>query len=74
MGKFEQAKIVGLREKESKKLLAIYPFEVKGSDEEIEKTVRDWYYKQSCQAEDQLLTAIVDTLTEQELKHNHGGK
>jgi hypothetical protein len=74
MGKFEQAGKVGLREKTSKKLLAVYPFEVKGSDEEIEKTVRDWYYKQSCQAEDQLLTAIVDTLTEQELKHSNGGK
>ncbi|MBP2636681.1 MAG: hypothetical protein H6Q72_2588 [Firmicutes bacterium] len=74
MGKFEQAGKVGLREKVSKKLIAIYPFQVKGSDEEIDKMVRDWYYKQSCQAEDQLLTAIVDTLTEQELKRGSGGK
>lgn len=31
MGKFEQAGKVGLREKMSKKLIAIYPFPVKGS-------------------------------------------
>lgn len=74
MGKFEQAGKVGLREKVSKKLIAVYPFPVQGSDAEIEKAVRDWYYKQSCQAEEQLRTAIVDTLNEQELTHSNKGK
>jgi len=68
MSKFESAKIIGLRDKTTKKLIAVYPYEVNGGDAEIEKVVRDWYYEQSCQAEDQLLTAYVDVLTENEIK------
>ena len=68
MGKFENADKIGLRDKTTKKLIAVYPFNTKGSDAEIEKVVRDWYYEQSCQAEDQLLTAYVDALTENEIK------
>ncbi|WP_094606277.1 hypothetical protein SPSIL_035340 [Sporomusa silvacetica DSM 10669] len=68
MGKFENAEKVGLRDKATKKLIAVYPFMAEGSDAEIEKIVRDWYYQQSCQAEDQLLTAYVDVLTEYEIK------
>lgn len=68
MGKFESAKNIGLREKTTKKLIAVYPYQVEGGDDEIEKVVRDWYYEQSCQAEDQLLTAYVDVLTENEIK------
>jgi hypothetical protein len=68
MGKFENAEKIGLRDKASDKLIAIYPFKAEGSDAEIDKAVRDWYYKQSCRAEDQLLTAYVDVLTEQEIK------
>ena len=68
MGKFTGVKKIGLRDKVSKELIVVYPFKVEGSDAEIEKAVRDWYYKQSCKAEDQLLTAYVDVLTEQEEK------
>ena len=68
MGKFENADKIGLRDKTTKKLIAVYPFNTKGSDAEIEKVVRDWYYEQSCQAEDQLLTAYIDALTENEIK------
>jgi hypothetical protein len=68
MGKFEKAEKIGLRDKVSKKLIDVYPFKATGSDAEIEKVVRDWYYKQSCAAEDQLLTSFVDVLTEQEIK------
>jgi len=68
MGKFETAEMIGLRDKATKKLMAVYPSKAMGSDEEIEKLVRDWYYKQSCKAEDQLLTAYVDALTPQEIK------
>ena len=68
MGKFENAEKIGLRDKVSKKLLAVYPEKVSGSDKEIEKIVRDWYYQQSCAAEDQLLTAFVDVLTEHEIQ------
>jgi hypothetical protein len=68
MGKLEKAEKIGLRDKVSNKLISVYPFKATGSDAEIEKVVRDWYYKQSCAAEDQLLTAFVDVLTEQEIK------
>jgi hypothetical protein len=72
MNKFANAEKIGLRDKASRKLIAVYPFQVTGSEAEIEKAVRDWYYKQSCQAEDQLLTAFVDVLTEHEIKSRQG--
>ncbi len=72
MGKYDQAEQIGLRDKTTQQLIAVYPFKAVGSDAEIEKTVRDWYYKQSCQAEDQLLTAYVDVLTENEIKSRKG--
>lgn len=68
MGKLEDAKVIGIRAKETNKIIAIYPEKVKGSDKEIEKTVRDWYYQQHCSAEDELLLSFVDVLTEDEIK------
>jgi len=68
MSKFESAKKIGLRNKTTGKLISVYPYKVEGSDNEIQKVVRDWYYEQSCQAEDQLLDAYVDILTENEIK------
>lgn len=68
MSKFENAEKIGLRDKETNKLLAVYPYKVEGTDVEINKIVRDWYYQQSCAAEDQLLTAYVDGLTDHEIK------
>lgn len=68
MGKFAHGGSIGLRDKTTQKLIAVYPFTPEGSDDEVEKKVRDWYYKQSCAAEDQLLTAYVDVLTESEIK------
>ncbi|WP_024833396.1 hypothetical protein [Ruminiclostridium josui] len=68
MGRFEGAEKVGIRDKETRKLLAVYPYKIDGTDEEIEKTVKDWYYKQSCISEEFLLRSYVDELTEHELK------
>lgn len=68
MGKFESATTVGLRNKETEKLIAVYPFKAEGSDEEITKKVADWYYMQHCSAEDELRNAYVDILTEAEAK------
>ncbi|TGE38964.1 hypothetical protein E4K67_05695 [Desulfosporosinus fructosivorans] len=67
MGEFENAGKLGLRDKETNKVLAVYPYKAEGTDAEINKIVRDWYYQQNCAAEDQLLTAYVDILTEQEI-------
>ena len=68
MKNFKNAEKVGLRDKETKKLIVVYPFKPEGTDEQIEKTVKDWYYQQSCSAEDQILKAYVDFLTEPEMK------
>ena len=68
MGKLENAEMLGLRDKETRKLIAVYPFKAAGSDAEIYKAVRDWYYKQSCKAEDELLGLFVDVLTVQEIQ------
>jgi hypothetical protein len=68
MGRFEGAEKVGIRDKETRQLLAVYPYKIDGTDKEIEKTVKDWYYKQSCISEEFLLKSYVDELTEHELK------
>jgi len=68
MSRFENATKVGLRDKKTRELIAVYPFSPIGNDAEIEKSVRDWYYQQSCAAEDRLLTSYVDVLTDQETK------
>jgi hypothetical protein len=68
MGKFTGARMIGLRDRATKEIIAVYPDKVEGTDEEIIKIVRDWYYQQSCAAEDRLLTAYVDVLTDSEIK------
>lgn len=67
MKKFEGEKL-GLRKKDTDELISIYPEIIKGTDAEIDKTVRDWFYKQACANEDILLTAYVDVLTEEEIR------
>lgn len=68
MSKFENIEKVGLRDKSTKKLIAVYPHKPEGTDAEIERKVKDWYYQQSCSAEEQLRSAYVDTLTDIEIK------
>ena len=67
MGRFDGHKI-GLREKETNKLIVAYPYTTEGADEQVVKKVKDWYYQTSCEAEDQLLTAFVDFLSDDEIK------
>ncbi len=68
MGKLESAEKIGIRNKNTNKILAIYPEKITGTDEEISKKVKDWYYTSSCSAEDELLTAFVDELTPEEIQ------
>ncbi|HHV99757.1 MAG TPA: hypothetical protein GXX36_09330 [Clostridiaceae bacterium] len=58
-----------LRDKETNKLVAVYPYSIEGSFNEVEDKVRFWYYQQSCSAENELENYYVDTLTEKELKN-----
>lgn len=68
MGKFQGAEMIGLRNKETEKIIVVYPYKAEGTDEEINKVVRDWYYNQHCSAEDELREAYVDILTENEIR------
>ena len=61
MGEF-QGKKVGLKEEGTHKLIAAYPETMNGTDHEIAKTVRDWFYKQACANEEILRTAYVDVI------------
>ena len=70
MNKFNGVEKLGIRNKETGKLIAVYPKKVEGTDEEISKTVKDWYYRQHCSAEDELLNSYVDLLTENEFKEH----
>lgn len=58
MGKFAGKK-VGIIRNEDNEVLAVYPEIIQGTDEEIEKEVKDWFYKQECINEEILRTAHV---------------
>jgi len=62
---------VGIREKETNKLIAAYPDAIEGEDNDIEDKVMFWYYQQSCSAEERMKNYFVDVLTEKELKAVH---
>ncbi len=64
---FENSR-VGLRNKDTGKLIAVYPDMVTGGAEEVRKKVFDWYYKTGCSAETEMRNSIVDDLTDNELK------
>lgn len=68
MGKYKNTDQIGIRSKENNRIIAVYPGKLEGSDEEIEKKVKDWYYQQSCGAEEDLLHAIVDKLSDDEIR------
>lgn len=65
--RFENSR-VGLRNKETGKLIAVYPEIVTGSVNEVKKEVFDWYYKTGCSAETEMRNCIVDDLSDNELK------
>lgn len=72
MGKLDRFERVGLRDKETKALIAVYPKRPEGPDDKIEEDVKYWYYQQSCSAEEELKGLFVDHLTEHELKSIQG--
>lgn len=68
MKKFDIPVTVGLRDRDTDKLVAVYPKAVQGSIEEIKDEVFFWYYQQGCSAEEELRNLYIDTLTESEFK------
>ena len=67
MRAFENSR-VGLRNKETREMIAVFPENVSGTMRDVQKEVFDWYYKTSCSAEEIMLECIVDKLSENELK------
>ena len=67
MRTFENSR-VGLRNKETRELIAVFPQNVSGTMQEVQKQVFDWYYRTSCSAEEIMRNCIVDDLSENELK------
>ncbi len=68
MSKFDLRSRIGLRDKETKEIVAVYPDPIVGTDKEIEDKVKFWFYQQNCAAEDKLKDYYVDNLTENEEK------
>lgn len=58
---------VGLRDKKTHEIIAVYPHQVDDLDTETKKKVKDWYYVQGCANEETLLHCYVDVLRENEL-------
>lgn len=59
---------VGLRNRSTGKIDAVYPHPVIGNAKEVEDKVKYWYYQQSCSAESELDNLYVDVLYEHELE------
>jgi hypothetical protein len=59
---------VGLRDRETGHLVAVFPRKVTGGLNEVKKEVFDWYYATSCHAEEEMRHCFVDDLNEHELK------
>jgi hypothetical protein len=66
MGKYND--IVGIRDKDTNRLIVFYPEKVSGTDEEIENKVKFWYYQKDCGAEHRLEHYYVGNLTTNELQ------
>lgn len=64
-------KYVGLRDRSTDKLVAVYPNTATGDDNEIKDKVSFWFYQQSCSSEETLKNCYVDALTEKELKEHN---
>jgi hypothetical protein len=60
---------VGLRDKMTHEIIAVYPKKVENLDSDTKKMVKDWYYEQGCANEETLLHCYVDVLKENEINY-----
>lgn len=60
---------VGLRNKETGHLIAVFPQKVSGNMQDVRKEVFDWFYATSCSAEETMRDCVVDDLSENEMKN-----
>ena len=68
MSNQQSSNTYGLIDKTTNKILAVYPEQLTGNYEQVTKTVMDWYYMQNCSAEEQLRHAVVEPLTDEDIK------
>jgi hypothetical protein len=71
MGQLQNAGKLGLRDRVTGRIVAVYPGTAEGTDEEITEKVKYWYYKQDCEAEEEMRGLFVDRLTPEE-EASHG--
>ena len=71
MRTFENVR-VGLRDKDTGHIIAVFPDKVSGNMDHVKREVFDWFYKTSCSAEEVMRNCIVDDLSEHELKGLEG--
>lgn len=68
-GKLEAAGRAGVRDKETDELVAVYPYKVNGTDQEIKNQVHHWFYERNSDKCIEVANYYVDTMTPMELKH-----
>lgn len=61
---------VGIRDKETDELVAVYPEAVQKVNSDVKKKVLDWYYMQDCSTSENIEKYYVDALTEKEIKEH----
>lgn len=68
MNRFNNPVHVGLRDRMSRDLVAVYPHTVRGSNEEVYQEVESWFNQRGYSLHDEPRQYFVDTITEDEFK------
>ena len=68
MSRFNNPVHVGLRDRVTMDLVAVYPETVVGSDEEVYKKAESWFNQQGYSLESKNRNYFVDTLTDSEFE------
>lgn len=74
MGKFDGAQQIGIREKETGKLVSVYTGNLEGDDKAKTIKVLDWYYMKDCSTSEHIKDYYVDNLTDKELNQTSNDK
>ena len=74
MGKFDGVQQLGIRDKETGKLVAVYAGELEGDDKAKARKALDWYYMKDCTTSEHIEEFYVDNLTDKELKSDNKSK
>ena len=59
---------MGIKDKETGKLVAAYPHTVEVNNKEIKDKILDWYYMQNCSTSENIEFYFADTISEEEFK------